>query len=113
MAGKCFNCELCLSHSEIGTGGTEHYCKEDRTVVSKDEEIIFSPDFVLNKLEYDEDMQIELADKENRILQITFSKAKPIFGEAVVFRKTLEGTYYIDVIFNKKCFGDSNYLVIK
>ena len=112
MAGKCCSCEHCLSQSEIGTGSKEYDCNEERTDITK-EEIVFSPDFVLNRLEYDEDKQIKLADKENRILQITFSKAKPILGEAIILTKSAEGTYYIDVIFNKKCFGDSNYLIIK
>ena len=103
MAGGCFDCKRCLSHSETNTG----------SVKAKQEEIIFSPGIVLNQISFCDEEQIELIDSENKVILITFSKAKPIFGEAAVLRKTQDGSYCIDVVFNKKCFGDSNYLVIK
>jgi len=103
MAGKCCDCKGCISSCENETGQAE----------ANLEEIFFTPGIILKQLNFDEKKSIELIDKENLIISIPFSKAKPIFGEAAILERTPEGYFCIDVIFNKQCFGDSNYLVIK
>jgi hypothetical protein len=105
MDKKCGDCEFCFPHPEFGfVCADENYGENISDTLNiikpcysegfnafvertKQEEIIYNVGTLLTQLKIDGRKQIELIDKEEKIIQIKASKIKELFNEVIVLKK--------------------------
>lgn len=131
MGSKCLDCEFCFPHEDFGyvcsgdnygedisktleiekdcySEGLEAFIKS-----SKQEEIVFLPEVKIAQLKIDGRKNIELIDKEGKIIEIKFSTAKSIFGDIEILRKQFDDVYLVNAVFNEEPFNGSRFLIIR
>lgn len=131
MTGICRECEFCFpdnngfvcaSHDGIYgeditdtiemkkdcySEGLEAFIKR-----SQRETLVFIPGTKLSQLKIDGRKQIELMDKNGKIIRIKGAKAKELFGEIEIERIEID-MYMVRAVFDPSIFNGSNYIVVK